>query len=407
VNEPRFLRPAFALVYFVIPLFPAFITLTAVTVPGVSLVPQPLAIALLCAMGVLAIYGAAILLRPPRERPPTLVPLLLWLGAGVLSALLGFNPLGGALFIAIFGLGVVWHLGLLRYYDAPHVSRTIYYSYLLSGTLASIGAILMVITKTPGVQYTIGHGRAIGTFILPGELAGYCIVFLPIAYSIARATTDNALRWLAIAGCVFGSIAFVMTFSRAGWMGMAAAVAFYVFARQRLQLRYALVIPLLGLAAVLIVFNAHHNPSENYTRLTIWQAGIEIVQRFPLTGVGPFDFARVYALVRLPDGDAEAFHAHSFMLTVFAEMGIVGVCAVLYAWWRFAVTLRDRLIAATPQHAAIALAVAAGLVGTWVQGVIDTVSVVLFGLWLPTMALALVTAKSGLGEEEACPSTRA
>jgi len=121
----RFLAPAFALVYFVVPLFPAFITLTAVTVPGVSLVPLPLAIVLLAAMGVLAIYGIAMLLREPRERPPTLVPLLLWLGAGVLSALLGFNPFGGVLFIAIFGLGVVLHLALMRYYRDPRLARTI------------------------------------------------------------------------------------------------------------------------------------------------------------------------------------------------------------------------------------------------------------------------------------------
>lgn len=397
----RFLAPAFALVYFVVPLFPAFITLTAVTVPGVSLVPLPLAIVLLAAMGALAIYGIAMLLREPRERPPTLVPLLLWLGAGVLSALLGFNPFGGVLFIAIFGLGVVWHLALMRYYRDPVLSRTIYWSYLLSGTLAAIAAILMVVTRVPAGQYTIGHGRAIGTFILPGELAGYLIIFLPVAYGVARATRDRALRALAIAGVVFGAAAFVMTFSRAGWIGMAAAAAFYVVARQRLQLQYALAIPLVGLAAVLVVFNVHHNPSENYTRLSIWQAGLEIVQRFPLTGVGPFDFARIYSVVRLPDGDAEAFHAHSFMLTIFAEMGVVGVCAVLYAWFRFAQTLVGRLRTARPEHAALALAVTAGLFGTWVQGVIDTVSVVLFGLWLPTMALALVTAESGLGESEA------
>jgi putative inorganic carbon (HCO3(-)) transporter len=148
-----------------------------------------------------------------------------------------------------------------------------------------------------------------------------------------------------------------------------------------------------------VVFNAHHNPAENYTRLSIWQAGIEIVRRFPLTGVGPFDFARIYPLVRLPDGDLTAFHAHSFLLTIFAEMGAVGVLAVLWAWWRFAVALNERLRAARPAHATLALAVAAGLVGTWVQGLIDTVSVVLFGLWLPSMALALATAQYGLGEE--------
>ena len=151
--------------------------------------------------------------------------------------------------------------------------------------------------------------------------------------------------------------------------------------------------------AVGAFFNVNHNPSENYTRLSIWQATLGIIERFPLTGVGPFDFASAYAQVRLPDGEPTAFHAHSFLLTIFAEMGLVGVTAVLWAWWRFANILRAQLAAAKPEHVRLALAVAAGLVGTWVQGVIDTVSVVIFGLWLPTMALALVFARDGLEEE--------
>jgi O-antigen ligase len=181
-------------------------------------------------------------------------------------------------------------------------------------------------------------------------------------------------------------------------MGLAAAIAFYAFATGTVRRRYAPLILLAGLIAVLAVFNAHHNPAENYTRLSIWQTGIEIARRFPLTGVGPFNFARIYPLVRLPDGDPQAFHAHSFLLTTFAETGIAGVLAALAAWWRFIVDLRERLRTAPAGHAAIALAVAAGLVGTWVQGLIDTVSVVIFGLWLPSMALALAAASDGLGD---------
>ncbi|MBV9408526.1 MAG: hypothetical protein JO164_06860, partial [Candidatus Eremiobacteraeota bacterium] len=41
---------------------------------------------------------------------------------------------------------------------------------------------------------------------------------------------------------------------------------------------------------------------------------------------------------------------------------------------------------------------AAGLLGTWVQGLIDTSSVVIFGLWLPVMAIALVSAGDGVAE---------
>ncbi|HEV2261702.1 MAG TPA: O-antigen ligase family protein [Candidatus Rubrimentiphilum sp.] len=395
----RFLPASFALAFFVVPFFPPFITLTAITIPGVSLVSRGFAIGLLALMGAIAVYALLTLLRPPREVPPTFWPLLGWLGAGLLAAALGFHPREGLLFIGIFGLALIWHLTILRYYRLPGASRAIFWSYLLSGALAALAAIIMIVARWPASQYTIGNGRAIGTFILPGELAGYLIIFLPIAFAVARTTIDPGLRKLAWSALAIGTAAFVLTFSRAGWMGLAAAIAFYLFVGSNVQRRYAPLILLAGLAAVLVVFNAHHNPSENYTRLSIWQAGIEIVRRFPLTGVGPFNFARVYALVRLPDGDPTAFHAHSFLLTIFAETGLVGLLAVGVAWWRFALALRDRLRDTTPANATIALAIAAGLAGTWVQGLIDTVSVVIFGLWLPSMALCLVAATDGLAEQ--------
>ncbi len=392
---------ALAITFFVVPLFPAFITLTAVTVPGISLVPPLAAYVLLGLTGVAALYAIAQLLAAPRESVPMLVPLLLWMSATLLSAVLGFDPRGGLLFIGIFGLSVIWHVAIYRFFSQRNVTRFIFWSFLLSGALAALAAIAMVIVRLPVSQYTIGHGRAIGTFILPGELAGYLIIYLPVAYAIARVSRDARLRALAWCGLLVGATAFVLTFSRAGWVGFVTAAAFYATATQRIRRQYAALILLAGLAAILVVFNAHHNPSENYTRLSIWEAGLEIVRRFPLTGVGPFDFARIYPLVRLPDGDATAFHAHSFLLTVFAETGVVGLCAVIYAWWRFALAMRDALRNAPRVNTVLALALVAGLLGTWVQGLIDTVSVVIFGLWLPTMALALACARFGLAEDSA------
>ncbi len=395
----RLIPASLALAFFIVPLFPAFIMLTVVSVPGVSLVPRTAGIALLAVCALLGSYFAAMILRPPVERPPTLVPLVAWVASGVLSALVGFDPAGGLLFLGIAAVSVIWHLFVLRYYTYPGASRAIYYAFLVSGAMASLAAVVMVLLRLPADQYAIGHGRAIGTFVLPGELAGYLIVFLPLAYALARVARDRILRIIACIAIAAGLAALVLTFSRAGWMGLAAAIAFYAYLSGNVQRRFAPAILLAGLAAVLVVFNAHHNPAENYTRLSIWEAGLEIVRRFPLTGVGPFDFARIYPLVRLPDGDAIAFHAHSFLLTIFAETGIVGLVAVLAAWWRFATTLRDRLRGASQTGRVLAFAVAAGLAGTWVQGLIDTVSIVIFGLWMPAMALALAAADDGLGEE--------
>lgn len=382
-----------------LPLFSSFITLTAVTVPGISLIPTWFALGMLAVMVLVCVVFLVLLLQPPRSLPATFVPLLIWFGAALLAACLGFNPAGGLLFIAIFGMGILWHCALWRYYADPPTRRAVLWAFMVSGGIAAVVAIGMVILRMPANQYTIGHGRAIGTFILPGELAGYLIIYVPVAYAIGSAARDNALRTVAWAGTSIGIVAFALTFSRTGWVGMAAAAAFYLATTQGQRLRYALVPLALVAVAVGAFFNVNHNPSENYTRLSIWQATLGIIERFPLTGVGPFDFASAYAQVRLPDGEPTAFHAHSFLLTIFAEMGLVGVTAVLWAWWRFANILRAQLAAAKPEHVRLALAVAAGLVGTWVQGVIDTVSVVIFGLWLPTMALALVFARDGLEEE--------
>ncbi len=201
VQLSKLMPAALAIPYAVLPLFPSFITLTAVTVPGVSLLSNGVTIALIACMAVLSVYALIMVLRPPRQRPPTLVTLLVWIGAAFLSALLGFDPSAGIVFIGILGMGLLWHLALLRYYTQPGVSRAIFWSYLLSGGLASLAAIVMVLARRPAMQYAIAHGRAIGTFILPGELAGYLIVFLPIAFVVARTARDPRMRvtaWCAL-----------------------------------------------------------------------------------------------------------------------------------------------------------------------------------------------------------------
>lgn len=391
---------ALAAVNAAVPLFPSFIMLTAVEPPGVALVPVPVCIALLAVLGALAVVFAIRLLVPPRTAPPTFRPLLAWLGAALLSATLGFDPKAGAVFIGIFALGIVWHLGTLRYYRVPGAARAIVWSMMVTCIAASIVAAAMVLLRRPADQYVIGHGRAIGTFVLPGELAGYLVVLLPIAYGIARTTKVRALRAVAWTAIVTGGFAFFLTFSRAGWVALSAGIAFYVIVRTKGRgAALAAGIMAAALAAVLLLFNVAHNPSEDYTRLSIWQAALQIIDRFPLTGVGPFEFSHLYALVRAPDGDATAFHAHSVYLTLLAETGIVGIAAAVWAWWSFGVELVRRLTA-DQRHAALALAVAAGLVGTLVQGLIDTVSIVIFGLWLPTMAFALAVARDGLLESD-------
>jgi O-antigen ligase len=390
----RLMPIALGSIFALAPLFPSFIALTGVRFPGISMVGRAATLGVLAFCTLLALYALATLATSSRAPQPLLTPLLAVFCAGILAGAAGFDPRAGLLFTGIAGLGIVWHCSVVRFYTQRYAATSVYWAFLVSGTLAAATAIVMVALRSPAPQYAIQHGRATGTFILPGELAGYLIMFLPIAYALGCIAREHALRvlgWIAF-GVGLGALA--LTYSRAGWMGAAAAFAFFFAVRTR-RIGAAALVAVGGIVAVLLLFNAHHDPSEDYTRLSIWQAATQIADRFPLTGVGPFNFSRLYALVRAPDADPTAFHAHSVYLTFLVEFGIVGATTVVWTLWRFASELRRRLTAAPEPIAFLSLSVAAGLVGVAVQGLVDTVSVVIFGLWMPMMGLALAAAKGG------------
>jgi O-antigen ligase len=146
------------------------------------------------------------------------------------------------------------------------------------------------------------------------------------------------------------------------------------------------------------VYNGHHNPSEYFTRLSIWRTGLRAVQLFPVTGVGPGAFRHVYPALRPPDGAASAFHAHDYLLNSFAETGLIGMATLIAMWWTFGRAMRNALWRSDGARRSFGLAILSGFVATLAQSSLDFIQVVILGCWIPFMALALRAAEYGLGE---------
>ncbi len=365
------------------------------------MIPLAAAPAILAVVGVLAVIAGSLLMFSERVEQPMLPVLTIWLAAALLSALLGFAPLYGLLFLAIFLLGILWHVGINASYGDSGAPAIIFGALLGAATLAFIVAIAAVLLHRPAAIYAAQHGRAVGSFILPGELAGYVLVIVPIALAVASLARQPWLRALAACAALSGVLALALSFSRTGWVAAGCAGIAYlviVVRDRRKQIQIGVTIAAVTALAVALAFNVHHDPSENFTRLSIWKTALGMVRRFPLTGTGPFSFSLLYAHLRLPDGDAVAYHAHDIYLTLLAETGIVGLLAMLAAWLRFGREWARRFAVADARARILSGAIVAGLIGTLVQGLIDTSTLVLFGLWLPTMALALASARYGLGE---------
>lgn len=389
-------RFALGLGFLLMPLYPTFILLSPLQLAGVSIVPRPLVFVVL---GVLVAIAVVLCVDVVRARAPLASSargLAIFLGAMALAALLGFDPLAGLLAAVILLMGMIGHAAILAHYGDAGTARTIFIGFLAGGGLVSLLASAMAIARIPADLYVIGHGRAIGTFLAPNECAGFLLMFVPIAFGVALITQERGLRLLGFGGAAFGLLALVLTFSRAGWIGFVAGAGYAIFVLRRpwLPLYVALAL-VLAVSASPLLRETHHNPSEEFTRIAAWKAGVRAVERFPLTGVGPMSFWRVYPLVRPPDGEPTAFHPHNVLLSIAAESGLVGLGAFLFAWLRFGRALRTALAAASPQARQLALAVTTGLVATWVQGMVDMVTVVVLGLWLPFMAVALGAARYG------------
>jgi putative inorganic carbon (HCO3(-)) transporter len=382
-----------------IPLFPALIFLAALVPPGVSVVPPIVArvVLALAVLGAIAMYGLT--LRRGTAWPVTVRAILVYIGGWAVAGFLGLDPATGVLFVLAGTLALSLYLGVEKYYRMPRASAVVLGSFLASGLAAALLGLVMVATRRPAELYTLAHGRAVSSFIVPGELAGYLCFLVPTGAGVALAARRGWLRALGAAAAVAGVAAMWMTYSRAGIYGLSVGAAFFIFMqRRRWWLALLLVVALALEARWLIGFDDHHNPGEDFTRLPIWHAALRAIELFPLTGVGPGAFRHVYPFLEGSSSVQQAFHAHSYLLTAFAETGALGIATLLALWWCFGRELVRRLRVADGSTRTFALALTAGFVATWVQGAVDFVQVVVFACWIPFMALTLEAARHGTAD---------
>jgi O-antigen ligase len=322
-----------------------------------------------------------------------------WIGSAALCGLLGFDPLSSAQVVGIMLVTGVFAVALVRYYDEPRVAATLLGAYLAAGLLASLGGLIMFVSRRPAALWALNHGRAAGPFVTANQFAAFLIAFIFVAAGAALARR-GALRALAAGAGAVALVALAATFSLAGWLGALAAALYLALALG--ARRVAAGVALCGAVALLALTvrpAAGHNPADTFDRLRIWRSGVRVAELFPLWGVGPMAYWRVYPEIRPPNGDPPgtfgALHPHDAYLSLAGETGAVGLAACGYGWWRFVRAIRPALRVAPPARRKFALGVCAALVAVLVQGVFDTIGIVEMAfVWIPFTALALAAARA-------------
>jgi len=302
--------------------------------------------------------------------PPLTLPLLIFLGVLVLSALNSISLQHSIKEIVkwaeVLGLYV-----LVANELEGHWSRMLVFVILGTGALAAMQGIYQFLFQA-GPEGFVLFGRfmrAYGTFEQPNPYAGYLGLTLPLAVGLVLAAVLPAKgrlegRWLIWAtGC--GALmlaALVMSWSRGAWLGFAAAVMTMVLAivarsgriavlvvMFALFLTYILLtggmtllpssvvqrfsdfVPYLGIADVrgVEVTDANFAVLE---RMAHWQSALSMWTEHPWLGVGIGNYEPVYPSHALPLWPLPLGHAHNYYLNIAAETGVLGLAAYLFLW---------------------------------------------------------------------------
>jgi O-antigen ligase len=356
------------------------------------------AAALMAILLVAALVALAELVRLRIRLPPFSSSMLgAWIGAALIASLFGLDPRSGLEVVGVMCVAAIFHVALVSFYRKAPVGRWLLGAYLGTGIVVSLVGLAMLATRRPAALYALNHGRAASFFVTANQFATYLLLVGFVALGVALVARDRFLRGLAWAALAAAALALLASFSRAGWIGAAAGAVFLLMVLERRRAALvaggAFVVASILVAALPAV---RHDPSDTFNRLATLGAGARAALLFPLSGVGPMSYWRVYPSIR-PPGGAEpgsfgALHPHDVYLSLAGETGLVGLFALGVGWAAFARAL-SRSTRRPGAERQLALAVCAGLAATLAQGIFDGVGIVqMTFVWIPYTALALAAA---------------
>jgi O-antigen ligase len=302
--------------------------------------------------------------------PPLTLPLLLFL------VVLGLSSLGSASLQHSAKEIVKWAEVLAIYVLVANEMtgrwrEALVATFLGAGALAALHGIYQFLFQAGPEEFVLfgRFMRAYGAFEQPNPYAGYLGLTLPLAIGLVIAAIIPLrgrlpIRWLVWAAGtgLLMVAAMTMSWSRGGWLGIAAAIgAMLVAVAARsgrvamlgvvlcVLLAYALLaggisvlpasivqrfsdfVPYLGVVDVrgVEVTDANFAVLE---RMAHWQSAIEMWSDRPWLGVGIGNYEVHYARYALPLWPTPLGHAHNYYLNVGAEAGIIGLFSYLLLW---------------------------------------------------------------------------
>ena len=257
------------------------------------------------------------------DNAPTLwlIALLTFLGGGATHSLPG---VASSAYQHLFSILALWVTVVILVDSGARLRWTL---------LAAVGSAAFASLYAVRQQFAYGDGtagfRAAGIFSDSNQYALVVGLWIPIAFlwTVSKRPLRERLFCL---GCLFVSLLGVfVAASRGGFVGLIAGFV-YLVARSGRPARNLLFV---GALMIPLLFWSSSSPADGdlqaqHARLVVWKAGLRMVEKFPLVGVGMHNFKSQVRQYEEGDEQVESL-AHNSYLEIAAESGIPALLALL------------------------------------------------------------------------------
>ncbi len=268
----------------------------------------------------------------------------------------------------------------------------------------------VIIALIAFVQFAQGGGldvegvrRVRSIFRHPNDLALYLGRIVPVAGALALFGPRGGRRWAYAAATLVTLGGVLLSYSRGGYLGVAAALFVLLCATGNRRWIGGYVVALVGGAALAFGtgiqrFTAllHPTGGSDGLRIDIWQAAADMLRDHPAWGVGLDQFIAQYPRYIRPAAWQERFtaHPHNILLDFYVRLGLLGLAWLLFTLppfivrgWRAAKRRKaegDRL------RFALAVGATGALADFAVHGMVDQdyfLHMLAYGFWLAILII--------------------
>jgi O-antigen ligase len=161
--------------------------------------------------------------------------------------------------------------------------------------------------------------------------------FISAALLIERA--EHFFHYYYVVVPLLCFLAVLSTFARSIWLAMALMIPFSGFLRNR-KTGWTVTIGSISIICILLVSSASIRervfsmfvPSENGTRIALWQTSVNSIEHNPIFGLGEDNFEIAFERYHVPGFYDTQAHPHNDYLNIAVASGLPGLLAFVSLW---------------------------------------------------------------------------